>query len=305
MPRSRRRSPSGRPDHSGTNNHEAGVDEPDLVKTDGRRIVTRRATARCGWSTPPPARVTGSLVLADNAVDADLLLAGDHALVLATCSAGDRALVLGSGRRLPDATGVHRRGDCSLVDLSGAPRLVSTYRIDGALVDARQVGSTARVVLRSASHGCSSRLDDERHGRGPDRRQPAGRSTRRRSSSGCRSTTVDAGGKRTTGRVDCDAVSLPDTYSASSLLTVLSLRPGGATPRHRRPDQPGRPTATPCTRTRPACTSRPTTAGAPCATFRGGGAPMPPRQRTAVYKFDISGTARPRYVAGGDACPAG
>src|SRR5690606_24816458 len=28
------------PQHSGTNVHEAGVDEPDLVKTDGRRIVT-------------------------------------------------------------------------------------------------------------------------------------------------------------------------------------------------------------------------------------------------------------------------
>src|SRR5205814_1865282 len=28
------------PDYSGTNTHEAGVDEPDLVKTDGKRIVT-------------------------------------------------------------------------------------------------------------------------------------------------------------------------------------------------------------------------------------------------------------------------
>ncbi|MDI5943756.1 beta-propeller domain-containing protein, partial [Micromonospora sp. DH15] len=28
------------PEHSGTNVHEPGADEPDLVKTDGRRIVT-------------------------------------------------------------------------------------------------------------------------------------------------------------------------------------------------------------------------------------------------------------------------
>jgi hypothetical protein len=28
------------PDYSGTNTHESGVDEPDLVKTDGKRIVT-------------------------------------------------------------------------------------------------------------------------------------------------------------------------------------------------------------------------------------------------------------------------
>ena len=35
----RRRSPST-PDHSTTNMHEAGVDEPDLVKTDGERVYT-------------------------------------------------------------------------------------------------------------------------------------------------------------------------------------------------------------------------------------------------------------------------
>src|SRR5262249_47667291 len=31
---------SATPDYSRTNDHETGVDEPDLVKTDGRRIVT-------------------------------------------------------------------------------------------------------------------------------------------------------------------------------------------------------------------------------------------------------------------------
>src|SRR6266498_4348776 len=35
-----------------------------------------------------------------------------------------------------------------LVDLAGGrPRLVSTYTIDGGLVDARQVGATVRVVV--------------------------------------------------------------------------------------------------------------------------------------------------------------
>ena len=41
-------------EHSGTNNHEAGADEPDLVKTDGRRIVTVTG-ACCGWWTRRPA----------------------------------------------------------------------------------------------------------------------------------------------------------------------------------------------------------------------------------------------------------
>ena len=39
--------------HSGTNVHEAGVDEPDLIKTDGRRIVVIVNGVCCGWSTPP------------------------------------------------------------------------------------------------------------------------------------------------------------------------------------------------------------------------------------------------------------
>ena len=47
--------PGVAPRYSGTNTHEAGVDEPDLVKTDGRRIVTRRRRERSGWSTRPAA----------------------------------------------------------------------------------------------------------------------------------------------------------------------------------------------------------------------------------------------------------
>ena len=62
----RRPAPAGgRAGYSGTNTHEAGVDEPDLVKTDGRRIVTVIGRRRCGWSTPPRRTVTGSVDLAD------------------------------------------------------------------------------------------------------------------------------------------------------------------------------------------------------------------------------------------------
>jgi uncharacterized secreted protein with C-terminal beta-propeller domain len=32
--------PAAAPAYSGTNDYETGVDEPDLVKTDGRRIIT-------------------------------------------------------------------------------------------------------------------------------------------------------------------------------------------------------------------------------------------------------------------------
>ncbi|MCW2638580.1 MAG: Beta propeller domain protein [Dactylosporangium sp.] len=69
------------PGHSGTNTHEAGVDEPDLVKTDGRRIVTiSRGTLRVVDAASR--QITGSLVLDQEGFDSNLLLADDQALVL-------------------------------------------------------------------------------------------------------------------------------------------------------------------------------------------------------------------------------
>ncbi len=49
---------------SGTNNHEAGVDEPDLVKTDGRRIVTVAAGV-LRVIDPATRRMTGKVDLPD------------------------------------------------------------------------------------------------------------------------------------------------------------------------------------------------------------------------------------------------
>ncbi|WP_319463802.1 beta-propeller domain-containing protein, partial [Micromonospora sp. RTP1Z1] len=41
------------PGYSGTNTHEAGVDEPDLVKTDGKRIVTVNQENHGPWRGHP------------------------------------------------------------------------------------------------------------------------------------------------------------------------------------------------------------------------------------------------------------
>ena len=72
------------PDYSTTNTHEAGVDEPDLVKTDGQRIVSVvDGTLRV--LDVEKKQVTGTLRLSDSAAGwyADqLLLSGDRALIL-------------------------------------------------------------------------------------------------------------------------------------------------------------------------------------------------------------------------------
>lgn len=148
---------SAPPGYSGTNVHEAGVDEPDIVKTDGKRIITVGNGAL--WVIDAASkRVTGHLSLIDSPefygyAPADLLIAGDHALVLMqeNYAIYDRPV---AGGELPaplpgpqDVLGPR----LMLVDLaSGPPSVLSTYTMDGSLIDARQIGTIARVVLRSA-----------------------------------------------------------------------------------------------------------------------------------------------------------
>ncbi|TKG71909.1 hypothetical protein FCN18_10515 [Prauserella endophytica] len=108
--------------HSGTNNHEAGVEEPDLVQTDGRRVVTV-ADGRLRVIDVASRRVTSTMDLPGGWAG-ELLVDGDRALVV-----GQREL--------------------TLVDLTGAARPVGTLAVDGEYVDARLVGGRARVVVRS------------------------------------------------------------------------------------------------------------------------------------------------------------
>ena len=143
--------PAAVPAYSGTNDYVAGVDEPDLVKTDGRRIVTV-ADGVLEVIDAASRTVTGRLDLSATGEDmayqpANLLLSGDHALVLtsggpvvdgATGSGGSPQPVYGS-RLL-------------LVDLAGRPSVMSSYTIGGSLIDARQIGPVVRVVISSQPH---------------------------------------------------------------------------------------------------------------------------------------------------------
>src|SRR5260370_27008373 len=74
------------PAYSGTNDYEAGVDEPDLVKTDGSRVVTVAggvlqvidAASRTVTGRLNLAAATGGVAYQPTS----LLLSGDHALLL-------------------------------------------------------------------------------------------------------------------------------------------------------------------------------------------------------------------------------
>jgi Beta propeller domain len=221
-------------EHSSTNVHEAGVDEPDLVKTDGRRIVT--VTGGVLRVVDPAQRAqTGTLDLRpqdQNIADmgwwqpADLLLHGDHALVLLNEGwwGGMPVPELpASDATTGPATPLPVMGPrLLLVDLTGPPRVISEYTMDGSLLDARAVGGTVRVVVRSAPRLSFPQIDEDA--------TEAERTAANREA--VESTPVESwlprfevtgGGQTAAGQVECAAMSRPETYTGASMLTVLTF----------------------------------------------------------------------------------
>ena len=210
--------PAAAPAYSGTNDYQAGVDEPDLVKTDGRRIVTV-AGGVLQVIDAASRTVTGRLDL--DAVGAgigyqpaNLLLSGDHALLL---SSGGPVAVSAGGAP-PPVFGSR----LLLVDLAGHPRVMSSYRIEGSLVDARQIGPAVRVVI-----GSQPRLNfpAQPYGTTDAQRVVANRAVIRHAGLDAWLPNYEetSGRVTSTGHVPCSAVSRPATYSGANLLTVLTF----------------------------------------------------------------------------------
>ncbi|HET8680763.1 MAG TPA: beta-propeller domain-containing protein [Micromonosporaceae bacterium] len=298
------------PGYSGTNTHEAGVDEPDLVKTDGRRIVTvsqgvLRVVDAAGR------RIAGELNLQRNTADpvhwggADLLLHGDRALVLV--AGGYRGWPGGPGvvEDMPDRPqpGTFAPDGIAgprllLVDLAGEPRLLGSYTVDGSLVDARQVGAVVRVVVRSAPRlafptGNGDRSDAERVAAnravidkaGPDDWLPRYQ--------------IQQGGRTTTGRVGCDAVSRPAQYTGASMVTVLSFDLGDASLHSGDPVTVVADGDTVYSNGTSLYVANDQRWRAVPVNATGGGKPVRVEERTELYKFDTAGSGRPRHVASG------
>ena len=215
----RSQSPTGAaPNHSTTNNHEADADEPDVVKTDGRRIVTVTGGV-LRVIDPASRRIVGHLDLPGEKTVAywgsyRLLLLGDRALVLA-----DGTPFVAVDQGWPGASTDAAR--LFLVDLAGPPALGGTYRIEGSLLDGRLTGDTARVVVRSAPR-IEFPFDAEASDRARTRQNRAV-IDRTGIESWLPEYEWTSGDERHTGRVDCDRLSRPKRMTGTSMLTVLSF----------------------------------------------------------------------------------
>lgn len=283
--------------YSGTNAHEKGADEPDLVKTDGRRIITiARGVLRVVDARSR--QVTGELDLVRGDQDPvgwsqlDLLLAGDHALVLSPGGqwVGEK-VIDGPGRPEPVRPDEITGPRLLLVDLGGAtPRLASSYTVDGQLVDARQTGTVARVVVRSQPR-LAFRYDEDST---DAQRTAANRAVIDRAGpeDWLPRYELSTGQQIRRGRVDCAAVSRPTTYTGTSLTTVLSFDLGRST----------LSAGDPVTVVADGDTVYSNGTSLYVANdqrWRVGARDAAAEQRTELFKFDLSGSAGPRYVAAG------
>jgi hypothetical protein len=143
---------------TGTNTQEADVDEPDLAKTDGRRVVRlvdQRVVVVTDVTGAEP-RELGRVSLPIDAYGGELLLAGDHVLVSQAGSGWGRPMPMGamedsagSGVAAGPDRGVPGGGTRIIdVDISDAahPRVVHDDTYTGQQVSMRLYGDTVRVV---------------------------------------------------------------------------------------------------------------------------------------------------------------
>jgi hypothetical protein len=199
---------------TGTNVQESGVDEPDLVKTNGSVLVrmdgdelttydvTGTAPSRLG-SVDLPA--TGEAGYDGGGNAPELLLVGDSAVVLGHGWQGDDG----------PTTVVHR------VDLAdpASPTVVDTQTYDADLVSARQYGETVRLVLSSGLPA----LDFVTPGDGLGEREALRRNRQvvRDSTIGDWLPTVSDGGGPATRLVGCEAMRVPADFSGPGAVAVV------------------------------------------------------------------------------------
>src|SRR5579862_6979853 len=136
-------------DYSGTNVQEQGVDEPDMVKTDGNTLFSVSGNQLEAVDVTGSAPKLLDTLALDDGWSHELLLYGTHLLVLSRGGYWAEPLPA-----QPASIVAPQPSDSVLteIDVSDPAHLnvVQTLSLDGAYVDARMVGSTVRVVSSSS-----------------------------------------------------------------------------------------------------------------------------------------------------------
>jgi hypothetical protein len=145
----------GTPEHSGTNNQVSGVDEPDIVKSDGKRILAVQGSRihHLDASGPSPV-LTGSLEIEGSWGGGEIFLRGNKVILIDNASTGDLTPGILGDKIAPDryylpVVRIHE------IDISDPANLKLTRRMHvvGSYNGARLVDNVARLVVQSAPVG--------------------------------------------------------------------------------------------------------------------------------------------------------
>ena len=141
-------------DYSGTNVQEAGIDEPDLVKTDGRRILVIEDDRIHHVSLSEETASGGTATLTDTLPieghwSRQMLLAGDRALLIADTYVDEDSELQPAFSGLVPEGGWRSLTSLIEVDLSDPTdlKIANVLTVEGHHVSTRVVGGSARVVV--------------------------------------------------------------------------------------------------------------------------------------------------------------
>lgn len=228
---------------TGTNVQEAGVDEPDRVKTDGTHlyVMTPEALRILDITGDDPVEVA-SLTMRD-AYDAQLLLADDRLLVTSSApqavpfasesarsGAADRSgSIAEDGDIAFPGQGYSGTTTLTVVDIEDAtdPEVLERLTVDGTTLSTRLIDGVARVVVRTPQGNLPWEFPEASGLRAERRALEANRQIIRNSD--VEDWLPYAVHETADGRTDegallaCDTVNRPATFSGLGMLSVLTV----------------------------------------------------------------------------------
>ena len=217
-------------DYSTTNVQEIGVDEPDLVKTDGSRLV---ALAGGHLRVVDVSGAVPKLVASVPMPGAhDLLLSGDRVIVI-----GSEATVYPMAERMtarmasdaiaPVPGSYEPKITIRVVDINdpGAPRVVATREIDGSYIAARMTDGVVRLVSRWTPTELMQRLVPATP---PPGQPPTPEDTKARATAVIAQSTIT---DWVPDYVPCEQVHHPKGFTGAGMVTVVAIDPADPRPR--------------------------------------------------------------------------
>jgi len=220
------------PTYSGTNVQVAGVDEPDIVKTDGSRIlsIVNGVFRYVDVSSGTP-QVLGQLTL-EGGWNQRFFVSGDRAFVFSNGDMYALPMFAEDARIMPPYGYGGQVTIVQEIDLSNPASMdvVRTLRLDGTYLSSRAIGDTVRVVVSSYPQDLPFVYPSS------DAAKDLALETNR---TVIQDSTIDdwlpgyalydgAGDEISSGRlVDCDRMNRPADFSGFDTLSVLTLDLGG------------------------------------------------------------------------------